>query len=100
MPTVDDRRQQRHFRRAITLRPLDYGLGPLPHGAIHMPDSAPPATSARSAKTSSPACKRRVVGHRPSGSGGAPSPAGASSSRPFFTAQTTSSCFEWTPTLS
>ena len=43
MPTVEEQGQQRHFRRAITLRPLDYGLGPLLHGAIHMPDSAPPS---------------------------------------------------------
>ena len=58
------------------------------------------ATSARSAKTSSPACKRPVVGHWPSGTGRESTPAGASSSRPLRTAQTTSSCFEWTPTLS
>ena len=58
------------------------------------------ATSARSAKTSSPACKRPVVGHWPSGTGRESTPAGASSNRPLRTAQTTSSCFEWTPTLS
>ena len=27
----------------LAFSPLDYGLGPLPHGAIHMPDSAPPS---------------------------------------------------------
>ena len=78
------------FEGQLPPRPLDCGLGPLPHGVIHLHDSAAwRATSAGSAETSSPACKRLVVGHRPSGGGGESTPAATSSSRPFRTAQIT-----------
>ena len=57
-------------------------------------------TSPRPAKTSSPACKRLVAGHCPSGAGGASPPTSTSSTRPFRTAQITSSCFVLMPSLS
>ena len=62
--------------------------------------SARQVTSARSAKNSSPACKRPAVGHWPSGTGWESTPATTSSIRPFRTAQTTSSCFVLMPSLS
>ena len=34
LETVDDRRQQRNFRRAIASWPLDCGLGPLPRSGV------------------------------------------------------------------
>ena len=37
-PAVDDRRQQRCFRRAITPRPLDCGSGPLPRAGVFLPE--------------------------------------------------------------
>ena len=101
LPAVDEQGEQRYFRGTTTSRPLDCSLSPLHHGSIHSLNSAPhQTTSARSAKSSSPACKRLVAGHWPRGSGGGPSPAATSFSSPFRPAQTTSSCFEWTPTLS
>ena len=101
LPAVDEQGEQRYFRGTTTSRPLDCGLSPLHHGSIHSLNSAPhQTTSARSAKSSSPACKRLVAGHWPRGGGGGPSPAATSFSSPFRPAQTTSSCFEWTPTLS
>ena len=42
LPTVDDQGQQRYFRGTITSRPLDCGLGPLHHGIVDLPGSAPP----------------------------------------------------------
>ena len=76
LPTVDDRRQQRSFRRVIIPRPLDCGLGPLPRadlfclGNVHQtPPGARPGLSmprrsrslgdravARMAPTASPIC--------------------------------------------
>ena len=44
--------------------------------------------------------QRPIVGHCPSGAGWAPTPTATSSSRPFRTAQITSSCFVPMPSLS
>ena len=41
LPTVDDRRQQRSFRRIITPRPLECGLGLLSRAGIVFAIGAP-----------------------------------------------------------
>ena len=45
LPTVDDRRQQRYFRRAVTPRPLECGSGPLPRAGIVLPLALPRGTA-------------------------------------------------------